>query len=98
MSEADSINEGVYIYPDWKSCISGTWRQHVLHDGAFCNVTGVDVDADGILTISTQEDPNSPRLKYSPPNYHSFGVPPTQKDPFETNTVEVKLYILTLSG
>ena len=61
----------------------------MLQDGVFCNVTGVDVDADGLLTISTKIDPNSPKLTYHPPNYHTFGVPPTQRDPFENNTVEV---------
>ena len=28
-------------------------------------------------------------LKYSPPSYHSFGLPPNQEDPFESNTVRV---------
>ena len=37
----------------------------------------------------TQVDLKSPNLTYSPPNYYSFGVPPTQSDPFETNSVEV---------
>ena len=30
-----------------------------------------------------------PELRYSPPSYHSYGLPPTQLDPFEMNTVEV---------
>ena len=33
---------------------------------------------------------NSPTLAYSPPSYNSFGPPPTQRDPYEDNTVEVK--------
>ena len=32
---------------------------------------------------------SSPYLRYSPPSYHSYGLPPTQSDPFEMNTVEV---------
>ena len=31
----------------------------------------------------------SPELRYLPPNYHSYGLPSTQSDPFEMNTVEV---------
>ena len=31
----------------------------------------------------------SPELRYSPPSYHSYGLPLTQSDPFEMNTVEV---------
>ena len=29
-------------------------------------------------------------LSYSPPNYHSFGLSPSQTDPFELGTVEVR--------
>ena len=32
---------------------------------------------------------SSPELRYLPPSYHSYGLPPTQSDPFEMNTVEV---------
>merc|ERR1711915_1156200 len=47
LSEPGTINEGVYVYPDWRSCVWGTWKHHVLQVGVFCNVTGVDVDVDG---------------------------------------------------
>ena len=116
---ANKTLEGVYIYPDWTSCIkgrvaegveycirnqktnplypitrlptlvTGSWRHHVLEKGVFCDVIEVHLNPDGILSLVTQVDLKSPNLTYSPPNYHSFGVPPTQSDPFETNSVEV---------
>jgi len=98
LSVANTTIEGVYIYPDWKSCIKGSWRQHVLQNGVYCNVIESYLNPDGILSIMTQVDLKSPNLTYSPPNYHSFGVPPTQSDPFETNSVEVKMSGIEGSG
>ena len=43
-----------------------------------------------MISIKTIVKKNSHVLSYSPPSYNSFGVPPTQMDPFENNTVEVK--------
>ena len=42
-----------------------------------------------VLSIVTEALASSPKLRYLPPNYHTFGLPPTQADPFELNTVEV---------
>ena len=33
---------------------------------------------------------DSPILQYSPPSHNSFGKNPIQRDPFESNSVEVK--------
>ena len=32
---------GTYVYPDWSSCVAGTWRDHVLVQGRYCRVTTV---------------------------------------------------------
>ena len=42
-----------------------------------------------VLSIITEALASSPKLRYLPPNYRSFGLPPTEADPFELNTVEV---------
>jgi len=42
------------------------------------------------LKIKTKITLDSLELAYNPPTYHSFGLPATQMDPFENNTVVVK--------
>ena len=44
--------------------------------------------------VHTRATRPAPRLTYSPPSYHSFGLPPTQRDPFENNTVAVRQSII----
>ena len=31
--EAGAVVEGVYIYPDWSSCVRGEWSGHMLVQG-----------------------------------------------------------------
>ena len=69
--------------------MTGTWKHLILKDGVKCHVSNAVVNEKNILSIMTQKEINSPKLIYSPPNYHSFGVPSMQNDPFEKNTVEV---------
>ena len=91
-SEEDEV-EGVYVYPDWSSCVSGTWRHYTLVQGRYCRVTGAEGAGAG-LVLHTAPLEHSPALTYSPPSYHSFGLPPTQRDPFENNTVAVRQSII----
>ena len=91
-SEEDEV-EGVYVYPDWSSCVSGTWRHYTLVRGRYCRVTGAEGAGAG-LVLHTAPLEHSPALTYSPPSYHSFGLPPTQRDPFENNTVAVRQSII----
>ena len=81
--------EGVYVYPDWSSCVSGTWRHYTLVRGRYCRVTGAE-EAGAGLVLHTAPLQHSPALAYSPPSYTSFGLPPTQRDPFENSTVAVR--------
>ena len=81
--------EGVYVYPDWSSCVSGTWRHYTLVQGRYCRVTGAE-EAGAGLVLHTAPLDHSPALAYSPPSYTSFGLPPTQRDPFENSTVAVR--------
>ena len=87
-SEEDEV-EGVYVYPDWSSCVSGTWRHYTLVQGRYCRVTGAE-EAGAGLVLHTAPLEHSPALTYSPPSYTSFGLPPTQRDPFENSTVAVR--------
>ena len=83
--------EGVYIYPDWSSCVTGTWTDFILNKGQYCEIIESCNNDDGeVVAIKTKLKENSPTLAYSPPSYNSFGPPPTQRDPYEGNTVEVK--------
>ena len=60
-----------------------------MQSGHYCNIRNSS-NKDGLKLIIEKEEMNSsPELRYSPPNYHSYGLPPTQSDPFEMNTVEV---------
>ena len=90
---AEDEVEGVYVYPDWSSCVSGTWRHYTLVQGRYCRVTGAEGAGAG-LVLHTAPLEHSPALAYSPPSYHSFGLPPTQRDPFENNTVAVRQSII----
>ena len=45
------------------------------------------------LAIVTEEMNPSPKPRYLPPNYNSFGQYPTLRDPFEINTVKVGLFM-----
>ena len=76
---------GTYVYPDWSSCVAGTWRDHVLVQGHYCRVTTVCEGA-----VHTRPTRPAPRLTYSPPSYHNTGATPTLMDPFENNTVRCK--------
>ena len=51
-----------------------------------------------MLNIKTKVKENSPTLTYSPPSYNSFGSHPTQRDPYEDNTVEVKASSIRNNG
>ena len=67
----------------------GTWTNFTLQSGRYCNIRK-SLIKDGLkLIIEKEELHSSPYLRYSPPSYHSYGLPPTQSDPFEMNTVEV---------
>ena len=67
----------------------GTWKNYILQKGHYCNITNSSNETHLKLSIETEEINSSPELKYSPPSYNSYGLPPTQADPFEKNTVEV---------
>ena len=77
------------IFLSFKSILSEIFHFHFLQDGVYCEIISAEIDENNILKVITENDKNSQRLKYSPPNYHSFGLPATQRDPFENNTVEV---------
>ena len=89
--KTNTSTEGVYIYPDWNSCVIGTWTDFILNRGHYCQIIETCYNDEGeVLNIKTKVKENSPTLTYSPPSYNSFGSPPTQRDPYEDNTVEVK--------
>ena len=91
---------GVYVYPDWSSCVTGSWLNHNLEQGQYCTVTRVCVSEDGALSLDTEINTAvmSHVLTYSPPAYHHFGVNPLQMDPFENNTVEVRSSVIEGEG
>ena len=80
---------GVYIYPDWSSCVSGTWRGHTLEQGGYCRLTHLCLHPTSLPSLRTEASHNL-SLTYSPPSYSNTGLPPTSMDPFENNTVEVR--------
>ena len=65
---------------------------YTLQTGQYCKIiqSNSSKDYSNKLTIETEALGDLPELRYSPPSYHSFGLAPTQPDPFEDNTVEVK--------
>ena len=67
----------------------GTWKNYILQKGRYCNITNSSNKAHLKLSIETEEMISSPELKYLPPYFNSYGLPPTKADPFEMNTVEV---------
>ena len=81
---------GTYIYPDWASCVEGRWSSHLLQEGHYCSITEVCLSDNNNLTLTTDVTLNK-TLSYSPPSYSTFGLPPTMRDPFENNSVEVKI-------
>ena len=83
------VRRGVYLYPDWASCVSGTWRGHTLEEGGYCSLTQLCLHNSSLASLSTEPSHNL-SLTYSPPSYSSTGLPPTIMDPFENNTVEVR--------
>ena len=83
------VRRGVYLYPDWASCVSGTWRGHVLEEGGYCSLTQLCLHTTGLPSLTTEASHNL-SLTYSPPSYSSTGLPPTIMDPFENNTVKVR--------
>ena len=84
------MRRGVYLYPDWSSCVSGTWRDHILEEGGYCRITQFCLNNITSLASINTEPSHEMRLTYSPPSYSSTGLPPTVMDPFENNTVEVR--------
>ena len=70
----------------------GTWKNYILQNGQYCKIlqfNHTSKDYSHKLTIETEAVEDLPELSYSPPSYNSFGLAPTQPDPFEDNTVEV---------
>ena len=49
----DDLRRGVFLYPDNISCIRGTWRNHLLEEGRYCQVEGVDENEDEELIIKS---------------------------------------------
>ena len=80
---------GVYLYPDWTSCVAGWWRDHLLEEGGYCSITQFCLSNTGLPRLTTARSTNT-SLTYSPPSYSNTGLPPTIMDPFENNTVEVR--------
>ena len=37
----DAESEGVYVYPDWRSCVTGTWNNNLLVTGHYCSIKSV---------------------------------------------------------
>ena len=93
----DGDVEGVYVYPDWSSCVSGTWRKHVLVQGRYCNISSAVV-SNNILKIKTSVMNDSPSLSYTPPSYADFGAVETVMDPFENKSVEVRESLIEGAG
>ena len=60
-----------------------------MQKGSYCKITKVSDKVGLKLAIKTEVMNSSPELRYLPPSYNSYGLPPTQTDPFEINTVEV---------
>ena len=86
------------MYPDWSSCVTGTWTDFILNKGHYCEIIETCYNDHGkLLAIKTKVKENSPTLTYSPPSYNSFGQSPTQRDPYEDNTVEVKASTIRIS-
>merc|ERR1712227_817162 len=86
----DKEVQGTFIYPDWVTCVTGTWKNYILQRGHYCKITKVSDKVGLKLAIKTEVMNSSPELRYLPPSYNSYGLPPTQTDPFEMNTVEVR--------
>ena len=98
--------EGLYIYPDWVSCVEGLWEHHMLVEGeasiyvflAFSSrhFSGYqckieDIDfEDEEIKITRTSRFRDTVLSYNPPNFYSFGLPPNLTDPFEKSTVFVR--------
>ena len=71
------------------SISQGTWKNFILQRGRYCNIIKSSDKAGLKLAIKTEEISSSPVLRYLPPDYNTYGLPPTQADPFEMNTVKV---------
>ena len=97
--------EGVYIYPDWTSCVEGLWEHHMLVEGKEsmnflhnlarhfsgyqCKIEDMDFK-DGEIKIIRTSRFRDTVLSYNPPNFYSFGLPTNLTDPFEKSTVFVR--------
>ena len=95
--DEDDVRRGVFLYPDNISCIRGTWRKHLLVEGRYCEVEGVDENEDEELIIKTKDTSDVP-LKYSPATFFSFGSDPVTEDPYESRTVTVKTSLIAGAG
>ena len=73
-----------------KYFFKGLWKNHVLQKGHYCKIKNSSIQNYKNLVIESEEMKSSPELKYFPPNYNHLGQHPTQRDPFEINTVEVR--------
>ena len=87
--EVGGVRRGLYVYPDWSSCVSGRWRDHLLEEGGYCTITQLCLTNHSLPSLTT-EPSTTTRLTYSPPSYSTTGLPPTIMDPFENKTVEVR--------
>ena len=83
---------GVYLYPDYLTAVVGLFRDHVLVSGHVTRVSEACRDTAGhvwSLHFHAAGD-GGLQLRYSPPSHYSYGLPPTQEDPYEARTVEVR--------
>lgn len=78
--------EGVYIYPDWASCVRGAWAKHTLVQGVQCSLEQVARVGAELGVVETRQLAPA-LLTYSPPSHYSTGIQGHITDPFEDNTV-----------
>ena len=85
---SDDERVGVYLYPDYFTCVLGTWSHHVLVSGHVTQLR--EACREGDTWRLSFLDPGSDLLQYSPPSHYSLGPQPLRQDPYESRTVEVR--------
>ena len=82
--------QGVYLYPDYYTCVLGTFVDHVLVTGHVTHL-GEACRLGNVWSLAFQPiEESAPILTYSPPSHYSYGSDPLKQDPYEMRTVEVR--------
>ena len=78
-----------YIYPDYKTALVGVFHNGEMVTAQHCSVSNVSTE-NGTIKVAEFSEPTGSVFKREFSSHDFVTLSPTLKDPYETNTIQVK--------